>query len=394
VAEQQEIVDRESLRTGPPGPRPLTRIPELDGLRGIAVSLVVGWHYFVGPNFNWDKFDPSIVPRWALPFALTWSGVDLFFVLSGFLLTNVLLNAKGSRSYYKVFYLRRAFRILPLYLLIFVPFAALHFAAGRLGPSDTIPLWAYAIFGQNIVGSIRGEFGFWWMGVTWSLAIEEHFYLLLPFLVRRLSIRGLVWFSMAAIVGAPSLRALILTQPPGPDGVNWHAVYLATPCRIDALACGVLAAIILRTHSPTLGIDRAKLYLPLAVLFAANVWQVVLGWNIRAVRSGVFGFSFLAWFYAALLLVVVCRPQDALGRLMRNGLLTKVGGLSYAIYFFHTIVLWSAHLLLNNGTAPGIGDTKTILITFVALAVTVCLSMLSKVFLEGPAMRFGHSFKY
>jgi len=74
------------------------RVPELDGLRGVAISLVVLWHYFFGPNFVWTE-PWRFVPLWARPFGLTWSGVELFFVLSGFLLTNVLLDAKGSRNY-------------------------------------------------------------------------------------------------------------------------------------------------------------------------------------------------------------------------------------------------------------------------------------------------------
>jgi peptidoglycan/LPS O-acetylase OafA/YrhL len=389
----QKVLDPEGSRTDSPRPLPRTRVPELDGLRGVAISLVVLWHYFFGPNFNWDRIDQSTVPRWALPFAFTWSGVDLFFVLSGFLLTNVLLDAKDSTGYYKVFYLRRAFRILPLYLLVFIPFVLFHLSGGSLGPTDTIPVWAYAIFGQNIVGSLYGDFGYWWMGVTWSLAVEEHFYLLLPVLVRRLSIRGLAKFSIAAIVAAPLLRASILTGWPGPNGLSWHAIYLATPCRIDALGCGVLATIVYRAGLPTSGIGRLRLYALFVALFVLNAWQLGLGWNVHSIRSGVFGFSLLAWFYAVLLLVIVSQPRDALGRLMKNGLLIKLGSLSYAIYMFHTILLWLAHLLLN-GKLPSTDDPKAVIISLGALAATICLAMFSKVWLEGPAMRIGHSFKY
>lgn len=371
------------------------RLPELDGLRGIAIALVVVWHYFAVPNFNWDPIKPAAAPHWALPFALTWSGVDLFFVLSGFLLTRVLLDAKESGNYYRVFYLRRALRILPLYFVVFVPYVILHLAAsGKLNVTDTIPLWAYAIFAQNIVGSFHGEFGFWWMGVTWSLAIEEQFYLLLPLLVRRISIRGLVKLSMAAIIAAPMFRALILTKWPGPDGVNWHAVYFATPCRVDALACGVLAAIVYRTGWVSKAAHGcSRLYALLATLFVLNLWQLVLGWNIHSIRSGVFGFSLLDWFYGVFLLVVVTQPGKTLKRLMKSNLLTELGSLSYAIYLLHTVVLWSAHLFLN-GKAPSSADRNAIVISLGALATTICLAMLSRRYLEGPAMRFAHSFKY
>src|SRR5579862_3716375 len=95
------------------------RLPALDGLRGIAVALVVSWHYF----FANLLLDPR-THKYALPFALNGTGVDLFFVLSGFLLTNILLENRDSPNYYKAFYARRAFRILPLYWAVFLPFAA------------------------------------------------------------------------------------------------------------------------------------------------------------------------------------------------------------------------------------------------------------------------------
>jgi peptidoglycan/LPS O-acetylase OafA/YrhL len=303
------------------------------------------------------------------------------------------LCQKWGQVHYKVFYLRRAFRILPLYLIVFIPFVLFHIPARRLGASDTIPLWAYAIFGQNILGSLYGDFGHWWMGVTWSLAIEEHFYLLLPMLVRRLSIRNLTRFSIAAIVAAPLLRALILTKWPGPDTVNWHAIYFATPCRMDALACGVLAAIVHRNGLAVSAVGRLRLYGLFTVLLLLNLWQLCLGWNIRSIRSGVLGFSLLDWFYAVLLLVVVSQPVGALRHLVKNGVLIKLGGLSYAIYMFHSILLWLAHLMLR-GETPSTADTKAILISLGALAATICLAMLSKVRLEGPAMRIGRSFKY
>jgi peptidoglycan/LPS O-acetylase OafA/YrhL len=276
---------------------------------------------------------------------------------------------------------------------VFIPFALMHLPGGRLDRTDNIPLWAYATFSQNIVGSLRGEFGSWWMGVTWSLAIEEHFYLFLPLFVRRFSVRNLAGFAVAAIIAAPLLRGLILTYWPGPDGANWQAIYLATPCRMDALACGVLAAIVFRSGALSSAVGRTRLYVLFAALSVLNVWQLILGWNIHSIRSGVFGFSLLAWFYAVLLLVIVSQPGDTLARLMRNGLLMKLGGLSYAIYLFHCIPLWLGHLLLN-GALPSAADPKAIMISSGALGVTICLALVSKVLVEAPAMSVGHSLKY
>jgi len=137
------------------------RIPELDGLRGIAILLVLYLHYFVNGHgaaeqLGWLRY-PVAMGR------LGWSGVDLLFVLSGFLIGGILLEAKDSSRYFQTFYIRRSFRILPLYFAVVSLFVVLKILFPR-GVGDffgSVPLWSYATFTQNIWRSLFSENGIW-----------------------------------------------------------------------------------------------------------------------------------------------------------------------------------------------------------------------------------------
>ena len=148
------------------------RIPQLDAVRGIAV-LVVMLH------------NSGAFPRL---FAHGWMGVDLFFVLSGFLISGILLDTKQSESYFNNFYIRRCLRIWPLYysalvfMFVLVPFLRPS-EASAIFASRSSPWWAFPLFLQNfLVPSPTGATGL--LGVTWSLAVEEQFYLVWPWVIR------------------------------------------------------------------------------------------------------------------------------------------------------------------------------------------------------------------
>ena len=181
---------------------------------------------------------------------LSWSGVDLFLVLSGFLIGGILLDAKDSPRYFTTFYLRRAYRILPIYGVVvgiyslrYLPVSVLHSWAG----SAAIPFGAYPTFTQNFWMASRGTFGPVSMAVTWSLAVEEQFYLTAPLIVRRLSRKRLVYMLAAIVFLAPILRVLLV--------FTFHqdclAAYVLMPCRADALCLGMLSAILVRDASRT-----------------------------------------------------------------------------------------------------------------------------------------------
>src|SRR5580704_9327883 len=255
------------------------RIPELDGLRGIAILLVVSIHYFHDP----DAKLPRLLRYLQTLFALGWTGVDLFFILSGFLIGGILLEARNSPNYFKTFYVRRVFRIIPIYylwivcliVLVFVgsQFFSSHMQSGQV-PSINWAICAHFLFLQNLSTGNYSTLAVWWLGVTWSLAVEEQFYLVAPLLVRFLSRWRLIAFLSCAVFAAPCCRILVRALAPMWVGT----IYRVTPFRADTLALGVLAAIFWRDPESREWLSRNKSLLYgafgvlLAVMAAMGIW--------------------------------------------------------------------------------------------------------------------------
>jgi len=159
-------------------------VPALDGLRGIAIILVMLHHFtYYRPTSGIDEQIVSVL-------IFFWTGVDLFFVLSGFLITGILLDTRGNERYFTSFYARRILRIFPLYYLILFlalvvlpKFPAVHTVLiGQDASVDLPPQWPYWLYLTNFSIADRG----WvhgWVDVAWSLAIEEQFYLIWPLVV-------------------------------------------------------------------------------------------------------------------------------------------------------------------------------------------------------------------
>jgi peptidoglycan/LPS O-acetylase OafA/YrhL len=220
-----------------------TRIPELDGLRGTAIFLVAILHYVAVPGSRLQYFVLRFV-------SIGWTGVDLFFVLSGFLIGGILLDVRNSPSRFKTFYARRFFRIIPIYYA-WILFYALIVIIGAFVPavaetnvmlSPTQLMGIDSLFLQNIFFRLDGPLSDVWFR---SLAVEEQFYLVVPLLITLLSRRTLTKLLISIIVGAPLLRLATVFSAPGDVSSSW-LTYTLTPCRADALACGVLAAILWR----------------------------------------------------------------------------------------------------------------------------------------------------
>src|SRR5690242_13003150 len=167
---------------------PPARIPQLDGLRGMAVALVILYHYF---SLDLQLTAGRLSGLLKSPFRMGWCGVDLFFVLSGFLIGGILLDARGSKGYFKTFYLRRFHRIFPLYYLwiasyVLIAFTFLPYLRGalRVEPEKWTMVPTYLFFVQNLVKKEFTWFASAWLSPLWSLAVEEQFYLVMPLLVR------------------------------------------------------------------------------------------------------------------------------------------------------------------------------------------------------------------
>ena len=204
----------------------------LDAIRGIAILQVLVWHYLV-PSLNHHGTFLSLLLSASLN--LTWTGVDLFFVLSGFLIGGILMDNREATNMFSVFYARRILRILPLYALTIALFQL-------FGPPAS--LWPYLTFTQNMVWAADGHWGPTWTGVTWSLAVEEQFYLVLPLIVWciRPTLLPIVVVALCCIAPVARWVCAEWLYP------SHYASYLLMPCRMDALFGGVLVAWFVRRH--------------------------------------------------------------------------------------------------------------------------------------------------
>jgi peptidoglycan/LPS O-acetylase OafA/YrhL len=369
------------------------RIPELDGLRGLAILLVVLCHYVAGSDLTLLSAVPR---RFFRLFAVGWSGVDLFFVLSGFLIGGILLESRQSPRYFQTFYLRRVHRILPIYyswIFLYVLFLGVFFLfvpTELNGAANLRHLPYYIGFLQNYLLD-KPYLEVIWLGVTWSLAVEEQFYLCAPLMIRHLSTRKLLMVLTGVILIALLLRLVICVFFP----VYYHLVTFATPCRADALAWGMLAAVAfqypkvrgyLRDHSSVL--SRGLLVLSLG-------FMTLTYWMVRPAGTivGTVGLSFLAVFYLCLLLFILCTPGSWLARVMRSKSLRNLGMISYCVYIIHLPINLAVHRLLLH-SSPRFYDLKGMVVTAFSAILTWSLAMVSWHFLEKPLVRRGHRYSY
>ena len=363
------------------------RIAALDGVRGTAVMMVVVWHYFYlalpEPATTLGGVGRSA--------ALAWSGVDLFFVLSGFLIGGILLDHADSARYFQTFYIRRACRILPPYAILLgaYVFARALAARGLLAGSGrllagSVPTWAYLAFVQNAFMAVIDGFGPAWLGITWSLAVEEQFYLALPVLVRGIRRALIAKIALAAIVLAPLMRATI-----GLLGSSTGA-FVLLPCRADALMAGVLLACIVGDPL-SMDVLRAHLNYVRAAALVLLAGAVVL--TMRPSLIGTFRYSWLAALYATVIALCVVSEKGVVARVFATPVLGRLGALSYAIYLFHEPVNGVLHGAIA-GQSPHLVDGLGVAVTMVAVAVTVATATLSYLVVERPLIALGHTARY
>jgi peptidoglycan/LPS O-acetylase OafA/YrhL len=372
-------------------PRLAGRIRELDGIRGLAILLVLIQHYVL---------DAAIVhtPGWkshilAL-FRLAWSGVDLFFVLSGFLIGGILIDAKKAENYYQTFYMRRFHRIVPLYYLWLALFCVgvFFFGGAKLPPlfllfKRDIPFWTYPLFVQNIAMAFQGGIGPLWLGITWSLAVEEQFYLLLPLAIRQWSLKGILRLVCCAIIAAPVIRIVMLRLGSGP-----LAPYTLLPCRADALGFGVLVAILVRSEIVWTWLKSHRKQILLAfLLLGVGIFRLLfIREPFRNPLFVCFGYSLIAAFYAALVLLVIVNPGRVEKLVFGWSPLVKLGIVAYAVYVFHQGVnfLWHGAVF---GKIPSVNDWPAILLTLISLATVLLLAEISWRVMERPLIQHAHS---
>ena len=376
-------------------PPPPGFIPALDGLRGIAIILVLLHHLtYLRPTAGIGAVVGDVI-------FFFWTGVDLFFVLSGFLITGILLDTREGDGYFKNFYARRFLRIFPLYyLVLFIAFVvlpqfpAVHQVIVAQDVSvDLPPQWPYWFFLTNFSIAERG----WvhgWVDVAWSLAIEEQFYLIWPMVIWLCRPRLVAWLCTGIFIAEVFARSFARA-----NDVEVLPIYVITWFRVDGLVIGALLAVALRKGiMPAL--DRLAPYaavsavvgLVIVVIMGGHTWW----WNRRMQQ---FGYSLIALLAASMLVAAISRPAASLWpRMLSAGWLRAFGKYSYCLYLIHLPVMRAVRAYVFNPEesagvtmAPWMGQ---VLFYPAVIAPAVAVAWLSWRYFEAPILRFKSRFPY
>jgi peptidoglycan/LPS O-acetylase OafA/YrhL len=345
-------------------------VPALDGVRGVAIAMVVLTHLgAILRDFGFVRY-----------FEFGWMGVDLFFVLSGFLITRILLDTRNDERYFRRFYIRRGLRIWPLYYvylgltLLFLSVMG-HLAqkgsaagGGHFDFAMTSPVWLYLLFVQNLnpasLFSLRDAM----LAITWSLCIEEHFYLAWPVCVRNFSRRALRWILIAILAASPFLRlAAAHVGRNKPYNFWYQMVNRCTPFHLDSITAGCLLCLVWLS----IGRHRGSIYF-FASLFAAGLCGTVfclMGGRNASVFS--FCYTALAAMFSGLVGLTLLGRFTAI---FTQPFLRYLGKISFGLYLIHPslFVIFQSHRVFDR-----LGMARHILVAECVAALLACALSLS-----------------
>ena len=349
--------------------------------------MVVVFHYAVFVSGNPPRL---LLAPMAAAVNFGWAGVDLFFILSGFLIGGILLDARESANYFQVFYSRRICRIFPIYftfLAIYFLFAARFSRLVDLPDAFHLPIpWAtYATFTQNFWMAVRNNWGENPLAPTWSLAVEEQFYLTLPALIYFVKPAKLKWVLAGGIVLAPLVRlAIFLVNPALPI-----AMAFLLPCRMDSLLFGVAAAYFLRRPGALeyVRIHRRQMWSVLELLtVACALFLFHFSSSMYSPAMTLVGYDLLGLMFAAVL--VAALVEESFARILQAKWLMSLGAISYGVYLIHPLTFDIAQVLLKRFTnSPLVSGT-------VGLILTIAIAKCSWEYFEKPIVSFGHRKRY
>lgn len=371
------------------------RLPELDGYRGIAIATAVYYHYIqyplqVPPSSLLARFNDATRPVLA--------GLEMFFILSGFLIGGILLDARSSPNYFKTFYVRRFCRILPIYLL-FLGIVAVAYRVVPWWPYPSpsysffwgnMPWYSYLTFTQNFWMAKWNTLGPSILSITWSLAVEEQFYLLLPVIVRLVRREALPFVFVSGIVLAPFVRLFLGYHFRG----NLYVTYTLLPCRMDSFCLGALCAYFVRQQDKWdwLVANRKAVWIAALALVAGMPMLNQPGIPFTGLWLFV-GQSWMSVFFTLLMILVLTKPEGRLGAVMRWKGFLELGEVGYGVYLYH-LAIYCAVVVSLTRHGWTLATWKDFAATVLAFAVTMGLAKLSWRYFEKPIIRWGHSWQY
>lgn len=354
-----------------------THVPALDGVRGVAILAVLAYHF----ASLLPESGPSGVLKRALHGGMY--GVDLFFVLSGFLITGILVDTRGvgARGFFGTFFARRFVRIFPLY------YAYLAVVLLAVGPVSTMrrsgvdplsgvdPAWYLAYLSNwspNCGAGVR------WLDHLWSLAVEEQFYVVWPWVVYFVPRRALAPVCLVGAGASFAMRAVAIEA-----GADFEVIHRLTPYRADTLLIGAALALAVRSE-----VWRPRLSRWLAPTLALSIGLAALGFGLARIAIC----DALSWTAVAMMagcVVFFGATTGRASRALRSPALAVPGKYSYGLYVWHSFLLATTPAAwVPARSAPAIG------LIAVEIALTVAVTALSWRLIESPMLRLKRHFAY
>ena len=382
-------------RPGPESDSPwLRHIPALDGLRGLAILVVMFQHFIL---IHGEGLEAVLALRLAHCGVF---GVDLFFVLSGFLITGILLDTRQTRHALRNFYMRRTLRICPLHYVVLLGFVLLallvpmsYFPPDRAqGLQSVLQDWPwYASFTSNVLIALRNGRAHNFLNITWSLSIEEQYYLIWALVVLTFQRATVIRLSIFLLVASALARCLFILS-----GASPIQIYVSSACRADGLALGSYYAAAIRGAGFSLpkATERARRILvvavPLLVILASAGWL-----DTESLFCRTIGYTLIAGAFSQMLVLAIGEPNGA-ARILRWRFLRWLGAYSYGLYLLHLPVrailgkIWPSGDAWRGAAISGLAS-QALFIAF-GIVAAMAVAAVAKRFIEEPALRLKRYF--